>query len=54
VHLDAKWPLIRHCIESKNLREDQYRINHSFDVGLSGYLVDQQTFAGIASCHITT
>ena len=41
VHLDAKWPLIRHCIESKNPREDQYRINHSFDVGLSGYLVDQ-------------
>ena len=42
VRLDVKWLLIRHYIESKNPREDQYSINHSFGVGLSGHWVNER------------
>jgi hypothetical protein len=41
VCLDAKWPLISHCIESKNPREDQYGINHCFGVGLRDHLLNE-------------
>ena len=53
MHVDAKWLLIRHCIQSKNPREDQCCINYSFGVGLSVYLVDQKIISGIASHYIT-
>jgi hypothetical protein len=51
VRLDVKWLLIRHYIESKNPREDQYSINHCFGVG--DHLFNEHTVAGIASHHIT-
>ena len=51
--LDVKWLLIRHCIESKNPREDQYSINHNFGVGSGGHLFNEHTIAGMASHHIT-
>ena len=41
VCFDAKWPLISHCIESKNPREDQYGINHCFGVGLRGHSLNE-------------
>jgi hypothetical protein len=34
VRLDVKWLLIRHYIESKNPREDQYSINHGLELGI--------------------
>ena len=51
VRLDIKWLLIRHYIESKNPREDQYSVNHSFGVG--DHLFNEHTIAGITSPHIT-
>ena len=53
VCFDAKWPLISHCVESKNPREDQYGINHCFGVGLRGHLLNEQIIAQINHNHIT-
>ena len=53
MRLDVKWLLIRHCIESKNPRKDQYSINHGFGIGLSGHLVDENTIAEINRNYIT-
>ena len=50
----VKWLLIRHCIESKNPREDQYSINHGFGfgVGLRGHSLNELTIAQINSNYI--
>ena len=53
VYFDSKWPLICHYIESKNPREDQYSINHSFGIGLSGHFIDEYTIADINRNYIT-
>ena len=53
MRLDVKWLLIRHYIESKNPREDQYSINHGFGACLRGHLVNELTIGGIAAHHIT-
>ena len=50
---DVKWLLIRHYIESKNPREDQYGINHCFGVGSGGHLFNEHTIAEINRNHIT-
>ena len=51
MRLDVKWLLIRHYIESKNPREDQYSVNHGFGVG--DHLFNEHLIAVITSPHIT-
>jgi hypothetical protein len=47
VHLDIKWLLISHYIESKDPREDQYSINHGFGINSGDHLFDEHTIACI-------
>ena len=51
VRLDVKWLLVRHYIESKNPREDQYSVNNGSGVG--DHLFNEYIIAGITSPHIT-
>ena len=53
MHLGVKWLLISHYIESKNPREDQYSVNHSFGVGSGDHLFDEHTIADINQNYIT-